>query len=57
MDMVNSRNNTSHSYSLEMSKVEFKKITEIYYKEILISYEFIKNYIENEIRLIEEGKR
>lgn len=54
MDMVNSRNNTSHSYSLEMSKVEFKKITEIYYKEIKTSYEFIKNYIDKEIEIIEK---
>jgi hypothetical protein len=48
--MVNSRNNTSHSYSLEMSVMEFKKITEIYYKEIKGVYEFLKGYVEREIK-------
>jgi len=49
IDMVNSRNNTSHSYSLEMSIMEFKKITEIYYKEIKKGYEFLKEYVEKEV--------
>ena len=53
MDMVNSRNNTSHSYSLEMSKIEFKKITEIYYDEISLGYKFLKKYVDQEISLVE----
>ena len=49
IDMVNSRNNTTHSYSLEMSVMEFKKITEIYYKEIKSGYEFLKEYVGEQV--------
>lgn len=57
MNMLNSRNNTSHSYSLEMSRIEFKKITEIYYKEILKGVSFLENYILKELEIIEKNKK
>jgi len=32
-----------------MSIMEFKKITEIYYKELKKGYEFLKEYVEKEV--------